>query len=812
MPIDPTCIVSDSEGNTPVVYLPGVSKALGIHLWVKLEIVNPTGTFKDREASYVLSSSRQHNQENIVMQSTGNTAIAITHYAGLAGIPSWAFIPETSNYKLLMPKKSDSSRIVAVNGHPIDFKCMAEDFALRYGFPKVSPFYERCEANATQGYEIGEMLLRGRLPQQEILRGRSFDYYVQTIAAGMGPIGYYLAMQRMQKWTNGRIKVPRVIVTEITEFAPIQQAWDQQLERVGPEVATPYFPDGPLFEPTLWTTNIAAYYPHLRKMLLDTNGDMLAVSPRETQQAAMRYEILRELENMGYKFTETENASFVGFAGLAKMVEDGKIPKGSKAILMLTGKGQRQNFILEKPDFTADPGVHKPRDIVEALPICTSSSPINGEDNALNRLAGVFAITSVFILGVFIVNKSMSYFYGKSLFSSYVDLYRQSPVWVAGFTAAIEGSVAEFIGYYLARERKERIRTWISTLRVTGVLLFRLLILGPSASLIDRLIDYLLPIGKGVCYFAFISRASLSLVHGIFLSSVINFLAPFASYQLEACYRAKENNLAGAEFLKHEYSVRKQLRRTWDSIRFRIAPVIIQHDIIQNIFGYELAYKILSRFGLGFINSVFRSWLSNRSKKVELGSSILWLTVAFAPISFFWGTKVLAISAVMLEAGILLSSKISKSIKTRNGNVRGNGNAPSTSDNGDSQAKVRSSSPVFVLKGKKAVSSPVQTTTMDKQAFLPLHMVEYAPQSPSDRWQARRKQIGQKETVVVKAVCNINFDSLKQADVRVTEGASRDITLAVVSHLEGLKFICRYRENPTVEAFLQNIGKKEVRF
>ncbi len=231
MPVDPRFIVRGGEGNTPVVYMPLLSKMLGVHLWFKLEITNPTGTFKDREASYVVSVSRQHGQKNIVMQSTGNTAIAITHYASLAGMPSWAFIPTSSIYKLLMPSKRRINRIIAVNGDPIDVKRVAEDFACRFGFPKISPFYERCEANATQGYEIVEKILRGELPAQDILQGdSSFDFYVQTIAAGMGPIGYYIAMKRLQKWTNGKIRVPRIVAAEITEFSPIQSAWDLDLD------------------------------------------------------------------------------------------------------------------------------------------------------------------------------------------------------------------------------------------------------------------------------------------------------------------------------------------------------------------------------------------------------------------------------------------------------------------------------------------------------------------------------------------------------------------------------------------------------
>lgn len=366
MPIDSDFILSDPVGNTPVVYLPRVSELLGIHLWLKLEITNPTGTFKDREAAYVIAISCQNKQDNVVMQSTGNTAIAITHYAGLANMSSWVFLPKTCTYKLLMPHRGENNHIIAVDGHPIDVKQLAEDFSLRYGFPKISPFYERCEANTTQAYEIAEMLLSGTLPAQELLGDKGFEFYVQTIAAGMGPIGYYLGMERLQKWTRGALTVPRILSVEITEFSPIQAAWDKGLENVGEEVATPLFPNHSLFEPTLWTTNIASYYPHLCQTLKSTNGLLAAVSPEQVSSAMSEYGIQEELREMGYQLSPTEKASFVGFAGLVAKIRSGEIKKGSRVILMLTGKGLHENFVQQWPDFTADPNKHKPKDVMNA--------------------------------------------------------------------------------------------------------------------------------------------------------------------------------------------------------------------------------------------------------------------------------------------------------------------------------------------------------------------------------------------------------------------------------------------------------------
>jgi threonine synthase len=364
LPVRQENIVTDQEGLTPVVFLEETSTVLGVNLWVKMETENPTGTFKDREASYVMSCSKQFGRTNLVMQSTGNTAMAIAHYAGVAGIASWSFIPSRSLYKLLMPPRSPYGRIIAVDGHPIDVKAVAENFATCFGYSKISPFSERCECNKTMGYEVAEGLLKGSLPEQRRLRSGSFDFYVQTLSAGMGLIGFHAAMEDVQKWTGGKIQVPRIVAIEISEFAPIQTAWKEGFEEVGEAGARPRFPDHPLFEPTLWTTNVSKYYPHLRRMLRSSNGLLDAVHPEEVKASVEKYGIAEELQALGYALSETERAAWVGFAGLAKKVESGEIPKQSNVILMFTGKGCKESFVQTQPDFIVDPKVDDPVDVL----------------------------------------------------------------------------------------------------------------------------------------------------------------------------------------------------------------------------------------------------------------------------------------------------------------------------------------------------------------------------------------------------------------------------------------------------------------
>jgi len=340
MPVPVSQIISSGEGYTPVVLLDDLSEQLGLSLYVKLESENPTGTFKDREASYVISRYNKIGQDNFVMQSTGNTGISISYYAGIAGKNSYFFGPTCSAYKLIGPPKTKANKVILIKGHPIDVKNYAMRFAKAHGFPKISPFHERSEANATQAYEIGEAILCGKMP--------NIDFYVQTIAAGMGPIGFYKGMKRLSHWTGGQVTLPRIVAVQISEFAPAQKAWEQDLDKLDLTAQTPQYSVERPFEPTLHTTNAPAYYPCLRQTMKDSHGILVAVEP-ETVRSREK-ELRVSLARYGHILTNTEWSSFVGYAGLVGLVRNGDIPRGSTVLLMITGKGRKKCFESITPD------------------------------------------------------------------------------------------------------------------------------------------------------------------------------------------------------------------------------------------------------------------------------------------------------------------------------------------------------------------------------------------------------------------------------------------------------------------------------
>ena len=91
---DATPVVSLGEGGTPLVRLDTLSERLGLDLHVKLEGMNPTGSFKDRGMTVALSKAVEDGAEAVICASTGNTSASAAAYAARAGIRAAVLIPE----------------------------------------------------------------------------------------------------------------------------------------------------------------------------------------------------------------------------------------------------------------------------------------------------------------------------------------------------------------------------------------------------------------------------------------------------------------------------------------------------------------------------------------------------------------------------------------------------------------------------------------------------------------------------------------------------------------------------------------------
>ena len=82
-----TPIITLGEGGTPLIEAPALAKLVGAaQVYLKVEGMNPTGSFKDRGMTMAVSKAVGHGAKAVICASTGNTSASAAAYAAAAGI------------------------------------------------------------------------------------------------------------------------------------------------------------------------------------------------------------------------------------------------------------------------------------------------------------------------------------------------------------------------------------------------------------------------------------------------------------------------------------------------------------------------------------------------------------------------------------------------------------------------------------------------------------------------------------------------------------------------------------------------------
>ncbi|MFO1520129.1 MAG: threonine synthase [bacterium] len=132
LPVDEKAIISLNEGNTPLLPAPRLAERLcpGMEVFLKLEGLNPTGSFKDRGMTYAVSKAVEAGSKAVICASTGNTSAAAAAYASRAGIRSIVLIPEG---KIALGKLSQAmvhgAQVFQVRGNFDDALRMVKEIA-----------------------------------------------------------------------------------------------------------------------------------------------------------------------------------------------------------------------------------------------------------------------------------------------------------------------------------------------------------------------------------------------------------------------------------------------------------------------------------------------------------------------------------------------------------------------------------------------------------------------------------------------------------------------------------------------------------
>ncbi len=89
-----TTLYTLGEGGTPLVRSRSLENEIGAEsVYFKLELANPTGSFKDRGMIMAVSKAYENGAKAIICASTGNTSASASAYAAKFGMESYVIVP-----------------------------------------------------------------------------------------------------------------------------------------------------------------------------------------------------------------------------------------------------------------------------------------------------------------------------------------------------------------------------------------------------------------------------------------------------------------------------------------------------------------------------------------------------------------------------------------------------------------------------------------------------------------------------------------------------------------------------------------------
>ncbi len=89
-----TPVVTLFEGGTPLLEARRLSERTGARVLLKVEGLNPTGSFKDRGMTVAMSKALEDGAKAVICASTGNTSASAAAYAARAGLVCGVVLPE----------------------------------------------------------------------------------------------------------------------------------------------------------------------------------------------------------------------------------------------------------------------------------------------------------------------------------------------------------------------------------------------------------------------------------------------------------------------------------------------------------------------------------------------------------------------------------------------------------------------------------------------------------------------------------------------------------------------------------------------
>lgn len=324
-----TKIITLGEGGTPLVEAQALSELTSCTVYLKVEGMNPTGSFKDRGMTMAITAAVEAGAKAVVCASTGNTSASAAAYATAAGLTCAVLVPEG---KISMGKLSQAiahgATLLQVDGN-FD-NCLEVARKLAEAYPvflvnSVNP--ARIQGQKTGSFEVVDAL------------GDAPDIHALPVGNAGNITAYWKGYQ---------------------EYAAPFQTEDGELPAVASKTpamwgfqaagAAPIVAGHPIDEPDTIATAIRIGNPASWEQAIAARDDSAGVIEAVTDEQIL--EAHRWLSAREGVFVEP--ASAAGVAGILKKHRAGELAAGQTIVITVTGHGLKDpDWALKNPDGSA---------------------------------------------------------------------------------------------------------------------------------------------------------------------------------------------------------------------------------------------------------------------------------------------------------------------------------------------------------------------------------------------------------------------------------------------------------------------------
>ncbi|MCA9886334.1 MAG: threonine synthase [Anaerolineae bacterium] len=297
--------ISLGEGMTPL----SKTSIDGRELYLKLEYLNPTGSYKDRGTVTMLNHIAAQGVTEVVEDSSGNAGASVAAYSSALGIRSRIFVPASGSPAKKALIRAFGGTLEEVEGpqHAKTEACERAAESIPYASHAWSPYF--LLGQMTAAYELYEQM------------GRKAPY---AIATPVGHGGLFLGITRgFAKLKAGGLieRVPRLFAVQAANSDPVVRGWESG--------AT---------EPPVYEVQQTVADGIIVKV--PVRGKAVLQAIRESDGTALRVaesDILPAQATLAQHGFIAEPTSSVTLAALPQLREI--VPEGELLVLVLTGNG-----------------------------------------------------------------------------------------------------------------------------------------------------------------------------------------------------------------------------------------------------------------------------------------------------------------------------------------------------------------------------------------------------------------------------------------------------------------------------------------